>query len=1381
LVLSLSAEAYLPTCDGGKSLVPLTYSWSVFTGNNKDISLVSISKDPSKFTLPSYSLKPNLLYKIVVQVYGDEATSEASVQVLVDVGKVIAIIKGSSQKKVRLSETMTLDATMSFDEDNPDVYGKEAGLKFIWSCIQLQPFLNQSCGMVFDQQQLLRQRHDSILTLRPLDSAEDSTAEITLTVYDTMMTRSAVQTVFVTIVPLLSPVLNLVSNSNNGVINTGQVLQLSASIGMPSTLSANVSWSLSTTSDSLDLSSVTLSPLTTRFEAKRNEDSQSDNGFLMSYMLYLGLKPNSLISGLSYTFVVDCQVSMPGISSSSSITISVNVAPLPGTFEVIPTEGYELIDSFTFASSQWQDSDLPLTYQYSYITTSGLMMMIRSRSESSYGTTILPAGSMLSGFQVQCVGEIFDNLMGNRTVFLPIVVRRQEETSENSAFREELLRASLYDSLATPSVDSIKQSSAIASYLLNQVDCSAAPNCTDRNRQACFRTRNTCGPCISSTYIGTEGDSNDACLPIVDVYSMSVPDLSVKACVNDCSGHGECRYYSSLQMDQEVLDCSKEDFTCNAICLCEDGYAQSSDCSLSDDEIIRKQILRQQMISNIGCLTSIEDASEQAVSSWISNLAQATQNSYELSNQATDLALDIVDDIVQQSLGSELGYTSVSSVLNVLDNVVTSVATTEMRRRRMRRRLLESTDDSLHSNSTSASVRVIKIAAVLKNYTTYVAAQMLPGQYPIEAVASNFRVVVVNVDSNVNEPYSGNCTNSIDLETPLTILEKRIGAESSKIRLPTCSSVNTDSDGNVISHKISIVSTSLQIYPDADLLLGDPLSLHMSNFPCDKSLDQCEVRLVLPRIVANVNFQGIEVGGVVPDGSDKEIKIYCEEEDFTMHSIECPNARNYTVHCNGTAETIVTRCPLKSVEPTCDFLSMTQTMDASANNCKMISYTHSNVTCVCSLVADQYKYASSQLRSGDGNTSIPQGEFSVSYVSMLTTVSDTFVSTITTASELNVRSIERGWQALVTIGTLFCAFLIFVCVAHFADMSVTKKVMIEGNNDRQAALQLKKRSKTFSSILKRLRAIGTATDGRAKALKKLVTHHNNEINAIIQLTDKALPQVLMSSKSLTNKVKDEIKRHHRWFAIVFHFSRSFPRVLRVVSLATNIVCMLFIQSLTYNLTNGDDGSCERYDNEVDCLQPSSAYATSAAKCYWTQENLSVGQCRFVQPDQDLTVIIFVAIFSAVVSTPIALFSDWIIQHVLSAPKLTIASSTDVIDKSSLQIISGSNGMRNRKSDVDAYASIFDKLESNIPIVTGPRQENKKIENRRHAFWMSMSDNKKDVKTKDHTYWKLVDKDLHALIQELKGYRQTLMNDPRDLAEFDSKYDFVNVYRFLILP
>jgi hypothetical protein len=116
---------------------------------------------------------------------------------------------------------------------------------------------------------------------------------------------------------------------------------------------------------------------------------------------------------------------------------------------------------------------------------------------------------------------------------------------------------------------------------------------------------------------------------------------------------------------------------------------------------------------------------------------------------------------------------------------------------------------------------------------------------------------------------------------------------------------------------------------------------------------------------------------------------------------------------------------------------------------------------------------------------------------------------------------------------------------------------------------------------------------------------------------------------------------------VFFYSDHFPRVLRVVSLATNIIIMLFIQSVTYTLTNPDDGSCEALYTRPTCIEPRSPFATGESKCSWDGS-----ECSFIQPSGSTKIILFVAIFSAIISTPIALVSDWVVRHILSASTIS---------------------------------------------------------------------------------------------------------------------------------
>jgi hypothetical protein len=99
-----------------------------------------------------------------------------------------------------------------------------------------------------------------------------------------------------------------------------------------------------------------------------------------------------------------------------------------------------------------------------------------------------------------------------------------------------------------------------------------------------------------------------------------------------------------------------------------------------------------------------------------------------------------------------------------------------------------------------------------------------------------------------------------------------------------------------------------------------------------------------------------------------------------------------------------------------------------------------------------------------------------------------------------------------------------------------------------------------------------------------------------------------------------------------------------------------MQSITNNLTNGDDGSCGALQTEESFLEPSSSFGAGSSKCYWliaSEKNEYDGRnCYFVQPDSSLNMILFVAILSAVVSTPIVFTLDWVIQHILAPTRIS---------------------------------------------------------------------------------------------------------------------------------
>jgi hypothetical protein len=158
----------------------------------------------------------------------------------------------------------------------------------------------------------------------------------------------------------------------------------------------------------------------------------------------------------------------------------------------------------------------------------------------------------------------------------------------------------------------------------------------------------------------------------------------------------------------------------------------------------------------------------------------------------------------------------------------------------------------------------------------------------------------------------------------------------------------------------------------------------------------------------------------------------------------------------------------------------------------------------------------------------------------------------------------------------------------------------------------------------------------------------------LKLIDDSLPSIFKSD-SLWNKFKEEMKVYHRWLGIVFYYSPEFPRAMRV--LFSSIVIMLFVQSVTYNIADPDDGSCESCEDESCCLSLESTLNVNEDRCSWedsssTNSTGSEGSCHFREIDGDMTRMFIVVMISTVVSAPFALSIQYLIMNVLSKDIVT---------------------------------------------------------------------------------------------------------------------------------
>jgi hypothetical protein len=172
---------------------------------------------------------------------------------------------------------------------------------------------------------------------------------------------------------------------------------------------------------------------------------------------------------------------------------------------------------------------------------------------------------------------------------------------------------------------------------------------------------------------------------------------------------------------------------------------------------------------------------------------------------------------------------------------------------------------------------------------------------------------------------------------------------------------------------------------------------------------------------------------------------------------------------------------------------------------------------------------------------------------------------------------------------------------------------------------------------------------------------SSKIEESMKCLEESLPSVYKSN-SLWNKFKHEVRVYHRWLGIVFHYSPEFPRYLRALSLFSSIVIMLFIQSVTYNIADPDDGSCESCEEQSCCLSLKSSLNRKEARCYWTapitdESNATLvlnsslnefdGSCQSRPIEGDLKRVFIVALLAAILSAPVSIIVQYIVVYLLS--------------------------------------------------------------------------------------------------------------------------------------
>jgi hypothetical protein len=886
--LLLLSSIQKTACNTSLNVNNLQYIWTVFrisktiAGTEIPENLIkSSSKDPSRFTLNSYSLQSNQSYVFHLLTKYLNSSSTTSVQIDVKIGSLRAIIKGNNQQAMRVGEIQNLDGSQSYDEDKESLKGISAGLKFSWSCSLVSMTSTDSvCSNIFNATLFQSSRQSPSLILKANQSATNRIASLTLTVSDPLTTQTATKTITMSILPSIYPTIALFSNANannNNKINPSQSLQLTANVNIPTAgMNGNISWF----SNDVDLLTISSTSLDQAISSNINTD----------LAIYFALLPNSLTPGKTYSFGLKCQLN-DNIRTASFITIAVNAPPSFGNFDITPPSGTAYVDLFHLICTGWMDSDLPLFYQFSFLSNSGLTLITKTLTTLPYTETVLPEGVKENNKKVTCQADIYDSLNANSTVYFTAQV--------NTLFKANLSALVHFniDTKNAVDLDYLIKGVNIASSLLNQPNCTLAPNCTQLNRFPCLSTSHTCGPCRISYFASSTGDGNELC---VKELSDRVPtNQRRKECYLNCSSHGDCIYYSQVT-GKKIDFCYEGDLSCYTSCSCDIGYKLSNYCEMTDEEskiwISLRDLVVERLITNI----QLQDPSEQVVSGWINSLLAISQVPIQISEKSLSSLMDLSQRAL--STADSNGFSAATALGNYLDgmNSLSAVLAILGNSERTRRRL-----EAINSYNQ-------QITDGIKDYSLIISRSMVPGQSPSRSMRSYFSLHVQNLQLEVKSSNIKNrrltvdtstCSSTKEIVLPQSLLQKELKQAPTVLTIPTCTE-------NQPSLQISAISLSSKLFNN-DNFTSNALSLSLSTNPCSSNnIRQCNAEFSMESHNSDT--------GVLFAAENRTVN--CVVNDFTNHTVLCPNRKNYSVSCNGKTERIIFHCPSVSLLPSCQSL-----------------------------------------------------------------------------------------------------------------------------------------------------------------------------------------------------------------------------------------------------------------------------------------------------------------------------------------------------------------------------------------------------------------------------------------------------------------------------
>jgi len=936
----------------------------------------------------------------------------------------------------------------------------------------------------------------------------------------------------------------------------------------------------------------------------------------MNYMIW----SNTLAQRHSYSFKLSC------FDIFSVVHIDTNGVPVNGAFSVNPMLGGVEINSwYSLQSTGWFDEDLPLTYRFFYESTTAngatVVNVIKSKSEVANSSTYFPAGGNEQNNNTIVVGvTVYDALnawvnMGRNVQVLPLPAQTASETNT-------MITGKLTESLNGGNSDDISRTLAVASSVLNKVDCSGLANgyCSGLHRAECSVVENTCGVCWAGYSLGVVGPHNSECAdpaasttafervspasyhaprPFCDAstscenpfqqcnVSASECQFVVASCPMNCYSDmnwGSCVHTDAATGGAYGGWCFVGDVNCVSECVCTDGYS-GDDCGISAADMAVLQETRSLLLSGLSSVSI--DASGSDASSFVDNLATITQNPQELSASGVTQALDITNQFVSNAAG--MTATSAVASLGGITSTLNSAITAGKK-------------NGASSFANSKDLLVSFAGVLLESGGTETVANV---------IRDNFRVASFDARNMADADSS-----SMSMSMPTTALEtlsavvppsvSMNSAPGNQMRVVVASTAAREYDSVVANSGIN--STTGQ-------LATNPLIVQLM-VPAD--VDGATLPSEIVFTLQHVQTQPL---GRIEDGLDLPVfNTSCALNVTSSAWYTCPNDAVVEHICDGTMYGVLTtQCPAATVASACVLTGADGLLDSTG--CEVIAATVHNTTCRCQIPS-----------SGPGGRRLSGSSGEMEIAAMSVNTFEGMVATFAVADEF--ASLDAFANVLMVI-SMFAV----VWIGGFGAIA-----LLSWRDANKATFD---KVKGAEAILEKRKIADRTEPDQVKQY-------------VLNYIDTVFPPVFMTAgvgsdaagnrprTSFWKRMWVEIRTHHRYITLFSSQATNErkSRYLLLFQLLSTQTMLMFMLALCYDLQGpADDGTCSlpANDNEESCLARKSMFDTSVSYCSWVPTLSSTGavtgnQCVYADPEFDVMMLVIsalvVALFTAIFDIPL---------------------------------------------------------------------------------------------------------------------------------------------------